>query len=277
MTSDNREQVELWSGKAGELWVKQQEAMDLRIGPLGIAALEAASVIPGEHTLDVGCGCGDTTLALARLLGKSGSVLGVDVSAPMLARAKERAAGLRDVAKIEFREVDAQVAELPQFDLAYSRFGVMFFADPQAAFTNVRKVAKRLAFVTWRTPEENEWIRVPAQALAPFISVPPVLDPRAPGPNSLSDKLYVAELLHAAGYESVKMEALDRKVHWSHTADVEDGVKFLSQLGPAAKPLSELEKPVRAEARTAMARALAPYQTESGLVLGTACWIVTAS
>lgn len=176
----NAAQADYWNATAGQTWTQDHEALDRQIAPLALEALRALAPAAGERVLDVGCGCGQTTLDIAARVGSNGSVTGIDISAPMLEIARQRllpvAAG-----RVEFRQADAQGAHLGRssFDAAYSRFGVMFFSDPVAAFINIRNALKpdgRLGFVCWRPLEANRWMFEPLQAARPFL-------PRCPRPT----------------------------------------------------------------------------------------------
>ena len=198
----NQAQVDYWNTGAGPVWAELQDMLDRQLDPLGRAAQQALDVAPGERVLDIGCGCGHTTLALAEAASPNGQVLGVDISGPMLAVARGRAA---TNPVIRFIEADAQTADLPSgaFDAAYSRFGVMFFADPAAAFGNIRRAVRaggRLGFVCWRAFSENLWMRGPAEAAAAFLPSAPAPDPEAPGPFAFADPSRVRRILEEAGW-----------------------------------------------------------------------------
>ena len=168
----NAAQIQDWNAAVGRTWTQFQEQLERQLDPLGREALRALAPMPGEHILDIGCGCGATTLDLAVRVGPVGSVVGVDISVPMLdvARRRPRPA---DAGAAEFLQLDAQYDPLGSvFDAAFSRFGVMFFSDPVAAFKNILTSLKhggRLAFVCWRRLEENPWVRVPLEAARPFL------------------------------------------------------------------------------------------------------------
>jgi ubiquinone/menaquinone biosynthesis C-methylase UbiE len=165
MPAANAAQIEHWNAKAGRTWAQYQELLDRQIESLGLAAIDALKPTKGEHVIDIGCGCGQSTLALADRVGSTGAVVGVDVSAPMLEVARRRS-GANPGLAVTFQQVDAQTHDLGQaeFEAAFSRFGVMFFSDPAAAFANIRKSLKpggRLAFICWRSLAENPWMRAP--------------------------------------------------------------------------------------------------------------------
>jgi SAM-dependent methyltransferase len=211
--SSNAAQIEYWNTIAGETWAKFQELLDRQIQPLGLAAIDALKPAEGEHILDIGCGCGRSSLALAARVAPTGSVVGVDLSKPMLevARSRPRPAPSLRV------ELNAQTGDIGRgvFDEAFSRFGVMFFSDPAAAFANIRASLKpggRLAFVCWRSLGENPWMQAPLQAALPLI--PPVTppDPTAPGPFAFGDANRVRSILTSAGFVSVTINPFDARI-----------------------------------------------------------------
>ena len=215
-TSSNAAQIEYWNTKAGETWAQFQEALDRQVEPLGLAAMDVLCPREGEHIIDIGCGCGQTSLALAARVGPTGSVVGVDISEPMLDVALRRRPSAPDL-QVAFRKLDAQTGDLGHgfFDAAYSRFGVMFFGDPVAAFANIRASLKpggRLAFVCWRPVSENPWMQAPLQAALPLL--PPVTppDPTAPGPFAFADLSRVRSILANSGYGSATINPFDADI-----------------------------------------------------------------
>src|SRR5437763_3356466 len=186
MQADNSEQIAEWNGALGQRWVAMQQEIDHIVVPFGTAALKAAAPQPGERVIDIGCGCGGTAIEIARMVGAAGSVLGIDVSQPMLDVARSRAA-LTNCAHLDFREGDASKVRLPaHIDLLFSRFGVMFFSQPSLAFSHLRKSLRtggRCVFVCWRTPRDNTWAMTPLSAASTAMGVTPApSDPDAPGP-----------------------------------------------------------------------------------------------
>ena len=184
--SNNAAQVAYWNDKAAVTWTALQDRLDAMFAPLTLRALDAASPKPGDHVVDIGCGCGATVLELASRVGPEGSVLGVDVSKPMAARARERIAAAKlGNAQIQVSDASVHNFEAGRADLLFSRFGVMFFADPSAAFTNLRRALRpggRLLFAAWRPMAENSWFSVPLAAAADLLPPSPPLEPDAPGP-----------------------------------------------------------------------------------------------
>jgi SAM-dependent methyltransferase len=203
----NVEQAEFWSQLA-PTWLELEEQIEHVAKLPGELAMDRLDLLPGQQVLDLGCGSGKTTLELASRVGPGGEVVGVDISAEMLARARERAAQL-GTGNVEFVRADVQVHDLGEarFDAAYSRFGVMFFADPVAAFANVRRALRPgagLSFVCWQSVFDNEWMLIPGAAVASVTGVqPPMPAPGEPGPFSLADPARVRGVLEAAGFGSV--------------------------------------------------------------------------
>ena len=167
MPADNAAQIAEWNGAMGQRWAAMRQEIDRVVVPFGDAALKAAAPQPGERAIDIGCGCGDTAIEIARVVGATGSVLGIDVSQPMLAVARSRGA-LANCAHLAFRDGDASEAALPaNIDLLFSRFGVMFFSQPSPAFSHMRKSLRaggRCVFVCWRAPRDNPWAMTPLSA-----------------------------------------------------------------------------------------------------------------
>jgi len=274
----NAEQIEYWNEKAAPTWVKQNERLDAMLAPFGLAVIERAQPKPGERVLDVGCGVGQTSLQLAERVGASGSVLGVDISTPMLERARERARAQK-LANLRFENADAQTFALTPngVDLLFSRFGVMFFVDPQAAFANLARAVRpggRLAFVCWQGLGQNAWMREPVIALAPHVTMPPPLPPEAPGPFAFADEARVRGILERAGFRAVKHEPLTGEILLGRTVD--EAVAFASELGPAARVLLEITPAEREKALGALGALFAKLLGPNGIRLGYAAWLVTA-
>ena len=274
--SPNAAQSEYWNAAAGETWAKLQELLDRQIEPLGLAAIDVLQPGEGEHIIDIGCGCGQSSLALAACVAPTGSVLGIDLSKPMLEVARHRprpAANLR----VDFRQLDAQTGDIGRgiFDAAFSRFGVMFFSDPVAAFRNIRASLKRggrLVFVCWRPLAENPWMLAPLQAALPFI--PPVAppDPTAPGPFAFADAGRVRSILSDAGFASVTTEPFDARIGGS---DLEQSLKLALRLGPLGAALREHPE-LSGKVAGAVRDLLSRYLTAGGVLVRSAVWIVRA-
>ncbi len=271
----NADQIAFWNGDAGAKWVKSQERLDAMLAGITVELIKSAKPSPGERILDIGCGCGDTSLQLA---AKGGHVTGLDISEPMLGRAKQRAKEA-DAPHVEFVHADASAHRFePLYDLLFSRFGVMFFADPDRAFANMRKALKpsgRLAFVCWRDWRENEWVRVPIGAVRPHVPPQPQLGPEDPGPFSFADLARVRRILSSAGFDRITARPFDAQLGLGAT--LEDAIAHIQEFGPVSRMLAEANETQKAQAAAALREAFKPYADRKPLSLGGAVWIVTAT
>lgn len=272
----NVDQEDYWNAAAGETWVAFQDQLDRQIGPLGARAIRALDPKPGERLVDLGCGCGQTTLQLAERVRPGGQVLGLDLSHPMLTVARRRAvaAGLHGV---QFIQADAQTHafEPARLDSAYSRFGVMFFSDPVAAFTNIRRGVRpegRLAFVCWRSLAENEWMSVPLRAGLQHLAPAPPQDPNAPGPFAFADPERVQRILADAGFGRIVIEGHDQKIGAGNLDETLAMALRVGPLGALLRAQPEAREPVTESLRNA----LRPYVTPEGVSMTSATWIVRA-
>ncbi|SCK59895.1 Methylase involved in ubiquinone/menaquinone biosynthesis [Streptomyces sp. SceaMP-e96] len=277
IAADNAEQGGAWNGDDGRYWVQHRERQEARYRRLTPHLMAAAGIQADSRVLDIGCGSGGTSLEAARAAAE-GAVLGVDVSAPMLAEARKQAAG-SGLPQVTFERGDAQVHlfEDGAFDIAISRFGVMFFADPEAAFANIARALRpggQLAFLCWRSVRDNPYLTVPMGAIAPYVQLPELEAPGAPGPFSLVDTDRIEKLLDSAGFDEITISAVDEPM-WMGT-DPDDVVAY--QLGiPASRAmLAEASAEARAKTETALRDALAEHQGPDGVTLGSAAWLVTA-
>ncbi|PZQ56693.1 MAG: methyltransferase domain-containing protein [Novosphingobium pentaromativorans] len=271
-----------WSGANGAHWVSNQVRLDAMLDVFGTEALAAAAPREGERVLDIGCGAGASSFALAAKVGASGHVLGVDISAPLLERARLIAP---TGAPLAFELADAGEAALPHaaFDLLFSRFGVMFFADPTAAFTHMRKALKpggRLAFVCWRGATENDWVRLPMGAIKGMIPDVPPSDPEAPGPFSFGDQARIERILAAAGFTDIAVLPFDHDIPFGHgntrEAALDDAVAMAFEVGPLSRALADQPQEIRARAAIAVRKAFAQRPGENAVMIDGAAWIVTA-
>src|SRR2546428_1366753 len=280
MAADNSEQIAEWNGALGQRWVAKQRDIDRIVMPFGDAALKAAAPQPGERVIDIGCGCGDTSIEIARLVGAGGSVLGVDVSQPMLEVARTHGA-LANCAHLAFRDGDASEAELPaNIDLLFSRFGVMFFSQPSPAFSHLRKSLRaggRCVFVCWRTPRDNPWAMTPLAAARTAIGVTPApADPDAPGPFAFADEERLRAILSGAGFGAIDVQRFDAAIFLGATprAAAENAV----QIGPVSRLVREVGAKHLPVILDAVERTLAPLAAPDGHVsLNGSTWIVAAT
>jgi SAM-dependent methyltransferase len=275
--TDNSGQIAYWNAEGGATWAALQEHMDAQLEPLGLQAMQALAPAPGERILDIGCGSGQTSLAWGQAVAASGAVVGLDISRPLLDLARRRAAK-SGAANVAFVEADAQTYafEPAAFDAVFSRFGVMFFADPPAAFANIRRALKqagRLAFVCWRTPAENMFMTLPHAAAASHLPPAPPPTPGAPGPFAFADPARVRGILSSAGFRDIDLTPHDRKIGGG---DLEQTLAMSLNVGLLGRAL--LEHPEkRALVIDDVREALRPHVGEDGVVrLDSASWIVTA-
>ena len=279
MPADNSEQIAEWNGALGQRWVAMQQEIDRIVAPFGDAALKAAAPQPGERVIDVGCGCGDTSIEIARMVGASGSVLGIDVSQPMLEVARSHAA-LANCAHLAFRDGDASEAELPaSIDLLFSRFGVMFFGQPSPAFSHLRKSLRtggRCVFVCWRAPRDNAWAMTPLSAARKAMGVtPPPADPDAPGPFAFADEERLRTVLSTAGFHDIAVQRFDTAILLGATPRA--AAQSAVQLGPVSRLVREVGVEHLPIIVDAVERTLAPLAAPDGHVsLNGSTWIVSA-
>ncbi len=252
---------------AAQAWVEVHALVDLQLSPLGLAAIEALSPRPGDAVVDIGCGAGQSVLQLADRVGPQGRVIGADIARPLLDLARARAAGR---GQVDFVEGDATVLALPDatIDAVFSRFGVMGFADPAAAFANFHRMLRpggRLAFVCWRSLAENELDVLP-------LRVAGLEDRLDPTPFSFEDPAYVRALLEAAGFGEINIEAHDTAVS---SGGLDAMTSVLLKVGPLGKILRETPG-LRAAAEPKVRAALAARGDSAQVALNAATWVVTA-
>jgi SAM-dependent methyltransferase len=272
----NVEQDEYWNTAGGTHWVEHQDRFDAMLAPLESRLHDAAAISASDHVLDVGCGCGSTTRAAART-AMAGDALGIDLSAAMLERA--RAVAEQDgLTNVRFVRGDAQVYRFDEaaFDLTISRFGVMFFSDPTAAFTNLARAVRgsgRTVFLCWQDLLDNEWILVPRIAAAAHVPVPE-FSPDEPGPLSLGDPDRVRTILTAAGWRDVDLDEVRGAIRLG--ADADDTAAFLGGTGSVRRLFEGVDEATVGRAMDSVREALVSYETPSGVFLGSAAWLVSA-
>jgi SAM-dependent methyltransferase len=271
----NSEQKALWNGRAGQAWVEAQASLDEMFKPLGEALVEAAQLSPGDRALDVGCGAGATTLAVAQRLGANGHCVGVDLSQPMIAAARARAR--RESLPASFVCADAQTHAFDpaSFDALVSRFGVMFFDDSVQAFANLRRAARsgaRLRFVSWRSATENPFMTVAERAAAPLLPNLPARQPDAPGQFGFADPRRVSRILEASGWTRIDVQPIDAECALPESALL----SYLTRLGPLGRILSETDRLTRTRVVETVRAAMEPYVRGADVRFVAACWMTGA-
>ncbi|MCY3578158.1 MAG: class I SAM-dependent methyltransferase [bacterium] len=267
-----------WNDR-GPVWVEYRERLDAMLAPIGEAAIARLHPDPGEHMLDIGCGTGTTSLELARLVGEDGHVTGVDVSAPMLDEARRRAtdAGLANVSFVA-ADAGAHQFEPRHFDGAFSRMGIMFFPEPIAGFTNLRRALRpggRLTFVCWRSPEENSWVTEPGRAVAEVLGPPDPMDPDAPGPFSLASVDRISSILTGAGLVDIDITPHDQPVNIGG-GTTDELVRYYMDLLPGTAIPENADIHVIDRVKAALGAMVERRRTSDGITMGAAAWLVSA-
>jgi SAM-dependent methyltransferase len=272
----NVEMARAWDGEEGERWAEYASRYDASARRHATRLFEAAQITPGERVLDVGCGCGETTRQAARR-SETGEVLGVDLSGPMLAVARQRSQA-EGISNARFVQGDAQVYpfERQAFDLAISRFGVMFFGDPVAAFRNIGAALRpgaRLALLAWQELRRNEWMLAIRDALAMgrTLPEPPV---GAPGPLGLAQPDDVRRFLREAGFEDVGLDDVAEPMHLGTDAD--DAYNWAHTMGPVKGLTEQLDEATKARALGNLRAVLAAHETSEGVRFDSRAWLITA-
>jgi ubiquinone/menaquinone biosynthesis C-methylase UbiE len=272
MTTASEEQSALWNGTAGRAWVDLQDVLDQTLRPFQDLLVDAVS---GARVLDVGCGTGSTTLAAARRLGEHAHCTGVDISAPMIALAQSRARAEHSRASFLCADAQTHAFEPATYDAIISRFGVMFFADPIAAFANLHRACTsgaELRFVAWRSPDENPFMTTAERAAAPLLPSAPERAPDAPGQFAFADAARVRRILQQSGWTDVDMRPIDVTC----TLPERDMVRYATRLGPVGRILLELDDATRTRVIDALRTAFEPYVHGAEVRFTAACWWVGA-
>ena len=276
----NAEQAAYWNELTGPKWVQHQVAIDRRLEPLNAILSERGAIAKGQQVMDLGCGTGALALHLAERVGPGGAVLGVDLSAPMLALA-ERRRDEGDYAQLRLRQLDAQTHAFDPgaFDALASRFGVMFFSDPVAAFGNLWRALRpggRLAFVSWAPIEANPWFEIPMAIGVRWLGPPDPQPPRAPGPFAFSEPAYVRHILSAAGFADVAIELLATVLPGAKSAA--DEAEFVQNMGLLARLIREREPDAPTVRRIVaeIAERFRPFETDAGVRVPASVHCVTA-
>jgi len=273
----NNEQARYWNTDEAAHWLVHEERYEHMLAPYTDHLLTTAAIGGADRVIDIGCGTGSTTRAAARV-ATVGDALGVDLSAPMLREAARRTQE-EGLTNVRFEHGDAQMHRFRAGagDVAISRFGVMFFADPVAAFANIARGLRpggRLVFVCWQNLADNEWIAVPGAAAAPHVAFPPLDDPAGPGPFSLGERDRIAAVLGVAQFTDAIIEPVAEPL-WMGS-DVADTVAFLKVTGIGRSLLQDADPAAIARVSEAMQAAPEPHVTPDGLRLRSQAWLVTA-
>jgi SAM-dependent methyltransferase len=276
VTIVNVEMAAAWDGAEGEHWAAHADRYEATGTRYGEALLRAAAVRPADMVLDIGCGTGSSALGLARM-APSGWVLGVDLSAKMLAHARNVATS-EGLTNVTFEQGDAQVHPFPEctFDVAVSEFGAMFFADPVAAFANIVRSLRpsgRLALLAWREFAENEWIVALRDALAVGRTFP-MPGAGSPGPFGLADRDQTLRILRTAGFDDIEIEKVEEPIFLG--ADADDAFLFVSTFGMTRGLTHDLDDTGRAAALEALRAPLRAHETSDGVLFRGSAWLVRA-
>ena len=276
----NAAQITCWNERAAFSWTALQERIDAVFEPLTALAMDAAAPARGERVIDVGCGCGATVLELARRVEPGGHVLGLDVSVPMSARARERIAA-RGLGNATVLVSDASVHAFVagEADLVFSRFGVMFFAEPVPAFATLRRAMRpggRLFFTAWRPMADNAWFAVPLEAGGRLLPPQPPPEPDAPGPFAFSDADRVRRILTEAGWRDVILDRHDVPMRLAAPGDLDAATEFVTRVGPLSRLLAEADPDLRSDVRREVADVLRTWDGPDGVVLGGSVWLASA-
>lgn len=267
------DQPALWNGQAGDAWVEAQEMLDRLFAPIEKLLVDSVRAQAARHVLDIGCGTGATTRAIARLPGRSS--LGVDISEPMLGLARREAE--REDLPARFICADAQRYgfEPASFDMIVSRFGVMFFDDPVEAFVNLRRAARPgagLRMIVWRGPEENPFMTTAERAAAPFLPSLPARRSDEPGQFGFADRNRVGRILEESGWSEVHIEP----VNFSCTLPERDLERYFTLLGPLGRALGGVDEHARGLIVDAVRAAFEPFVCGDEVRFTAACWSIGA-
>ena len=278
--SPNGAQIEFWNSAASRAWADQYERMNRAVADLTKSLLDLARPQPGEHALDIGCGSGTTVLDMAARVGPGGHVLGADISDQSVARARQRIAdaGSRH-AEVIMADVSVHPFEQHSLELAFSRFGVMFFSDPRAAFANVRRAMKpggRLALAVFRAASEGLWPHGPLEAVRHLLPPIPTPGPEEPGPFSWADPTRVHRILESAGFREVSLTPVDPVIQLACDGGEAEATDFVMVLGPLTRVLPVLSAAQRETVRAALEVFFQKYTRSQGVFLPAANWVVQA-
>lgn len=264
------DQAALWNGTAGQAWVSEQDLLDRVLAPFEHLLVEGAAAQGARDVLDIGCGTGSTTVAIAGSLGEGGCCTGIDISAPMIEAARARVDWERAPAEFVLADAGSHRFERARFDRIVSRFGVMFFADPVAAFANLRRSAREdaaLDLIVWRSAGDNPFMTTAERAAAPLL---PELPARNPGPGQFgfADPDHVGAILEQGGWRDIAMDPLDVACAMSD-GELE---RYFTRLGPLGRVLDQVDAPLRERLVETVRAAFDRYVHEGEVRFTAACW-----
>ena len=279
MEDKNIKQRQFWSGAGGDVWVNKQREMDIMLNPLGDRVIERLDLKSDAKNIDIGCGCGATTLEIAKKITQ-GEILGVDISEPMLDKATETAKEM-SLSNISFEVKDVQVDVMPQnyFDVAFSRFGVMFFEDPFEAFKNIHSSLKEdglLSFVCWQNASLNPWQSLSIQVIKEFLDLPAPA-PKSPGPFAFEDKTYLEEILRESGFKGLEILDNQEDIVMFSGKSIREACEDYLTINPVVTEMLKNSKPeLTEEILEALVIKFSNFHQNDGLLFPSATWIVTA-
>ena len=280
MEETNKKQRDFWSGKGGDIWVEKQNAMDVMLEPLGNAALAKLPKNLGRHVIDIGCGCGSTTLSIAEQLNESAKITGVDISEPMLDQAK-KVASEKNLSNVDFQVMDIQT-ELDiegKYSAAFSRFGVMFFENPVIAFKNINRSLKEEAnfsFVCWQSPKLNPWQSLSIQVIKQFVDLPSPPE-RSPGPFAFADADYLKSIMTDSGFKNINLESHEQQVTMFTGKSLEQASNDYLSINPVVtEMLKEAPESIKENISSSLQNLFKEYSNGNGLHFPSATWLVTA-
>ena len=280
MDDKNIKQKQFWSGAGGDVWVDKQREMDIMLNPLGQKAI--GQLILEEHTkiLDIGCGCGATTIEIAKMIPK-GHVTGLDISIPMLDRA-EKFASEMSLSNIDFQVKDVQTEEINSnhYDIAFSRFGVMFFEDPYEAFKNINQAIKengQLVFVCWQNPSLNPWQSLSLQVIKEYLDLPSP-PPKSPGPFAFEDKDYIEDILKGTDFKDISIADNQEDIVMFSGKSIREACEDYLTINPVVtEMLKNSGNELKEEILEALIAKFSSFHNNDGLLFPSATWIVSAT
>ena len=276
----NEKQKEFWSGNGGKVWVEKRKSMDRTLFPLGEKAFQNLVLSSGADVLDIGCGCGATTVSIARRVLPNGKVTGVDISAPMLTEAVNMAEE-KSLSNVRFINMDVQTNSLEEgrYSAAYSRFGVMFFEDAVKAFQNINRGLRSeglLSFVCWQSSDLNPWQSVALEAIRQVIELPPFSGSVA-GPFAFREQSRLREVLVAADFQEISVESFKKQIIFFKGRSVEEcAIDYLALNPSISELLTKVSDSKKSSVMASIIGAFKPFYSSMGLVFSSATWIVTA-